>query len=179
MLRNKRAFWFWVIMIILVIGMIYKGSATPYAQQDIKPFLRAHFVWTAETFPNISFNYGGEWVSSAQPYAFFEFVVRKASHVSEYFLLTFMMINLFMTTVMSRGLCYLSGSGLAFIYALFDEWHQKFVPGRTGHLIDACTFDLSGMILAMIAIFLLDIYFLFFYTSSQRNFYTNDQTLPD
>ncbi|MFX3617857.1 MAG: VanZ family protein [Sporolactobacillus sp.] len=174
MLKNKRAFWFWTIMALLVIGMIYKGSATPYSQQDIQPFLKAHFQWTSETFPHITFNYGGELVTSNDPYAFFEFVVRKVSHVTEYCLLTFMLINLFMTTVLPRGLCYLCGPGIAMSYAIFDEWHQTFVSGRTGHLIDAFTFDLSGMIAAMILIFLLDIYFRFFYTSSNAKLYNHN-----
>ncbi|CAM3263858.1 VanZ family protein [Sporolactobacillus spathodeae] len=177
MLRNKRAFWFWTIMIVGMLAIIYKGSATPYSQQDIQPFLKAHLLWTSETFPHISFNYGGEWITSTDPYAFFEFVVRKASHISEYFLLTFMLINLFMTTVMPRGLCYLSGPAIAFCYAVFDEWHQTFVAGRTGHLIDACTFDLTGMILAMLVIFLLDVYYRFFYTSSKPDFYAHDRAM--
>lgn len=168
MLKNRKAFWFWMVLIVLMIVLIYRGSAMPYSQQDIQPFLKAHFQWTSETFPHIHFDYGGQLVTSDDPYAFFEFVVRKASHVFEYALLTFMLINLFMTTVAPRILCYLCGPAVALCYSMFDEWHQTFIPGRTGHLIDAFTFDLSGMIVAMILVFLLDVYVRLLYTGSDH-----------
>lgn len=173
MLKNRKAFWFWMVLIILVVAMIYRGSSMPYSQQDIQPFLKAHFQWTSETFPHIAFNYGGERVTSSDPYAFFEFVVRKTSHVMEYALLTFMLINLLMTTVMPRLLSYLCGPAIAIIYAMFDEWHQTFIPGRTGHLIDTFTFDLSGMVMAMMIVFLLDLYYRLFYTGRNEQSYAH------
>lgn len=166
MLKNKKAFWIWMLLSLLIIIMIFRGSAMPYSQQDIQPFLRAHFQWTSETFPHISFNYGGQQITSADPYAFFEFAVRKASHVMEYMLLTFMLINMFMTTMLPRFFCYLFGPGVALCYSFFDEYHQTFIAGRTGHLIDSLTFDLGGMVLAMILVFLLDVYFNLLYTGS-------------
>ncbi|BBN98190.1 VanZ family protein [Sporolactobacillus terrae] len=168
MLKNRKAFFFWLVLILVIIGLIYKGSSTPYAEQDLQPFLKAHFQWTAETFPHVDFYYSGQHVTSDDPYALFEFVFRKASHVAEYCLLTFMLINLFMTTVMPRLLCYLCGPAISLCYAMFDEWHQTFVPGRTGHLIDTFTFDLSGMVLAMVIVFLLDVYYYLFYTGSHQ-----------
>ncbi|MDN3956568.1 VanZ family protein [Sporolactobacillus laevolacticus] len=168
MLKNPKAFCFWLVLIFFIGFMIYRGSSMPYSEQNMQPFLKAHFQWTSETFPHVNFNYGGEQITSDQPYALFEFVFRKASHVTEYCLLTFMIINLFMTTVMPRLLCYFCGPALAMCYAMFDEWHQTFVPGRTGHLIDAFTFDLSGMILAMVIVFLLDLYYYLFYTGSHH-----------
>ncbi|RYL93708.1 VanZ family protein [Sporolactobacillus sp. Y61] len=171
MLKNRRAFLFWLILSALIIASIYRGSSMPYSEQNLQPFLKAHFEWTAETFPHIDFMYDGVLVTTNNPYAFFEFAVRKASHVAEYALLTFMLINMLMTTVMPRLLSYLCGPAVALCYAMFDEWHQTFIPGRTGHFVDAFTFDLAGMVLAMIAVFLLDIYFRLLYTGSgyQRN----------
>lgn len=166
MLKNRKAFWIWTVLVFLTIACIYKMSSMPYSQQDIQPFLKAHFQWTSETFPHIDFMYDGVLVTSNDPYAFFEFVVRKSSHVIEYGLLTFMLINMLMTTVMPRLLCYLCGPSLALCYAMFDEWHQTYIPGRTGHFIDAFTFDLSGMVGSMILVLLLDIYFHLLYTSS-------------
>lgn len=168
MLKNRKAFWVWMVLIVLMIGIIYKGSSMPYFQQDIQPFLKAHFQWTSETFPHVNFNYGGQLITSNDPYALFEFVVRKASHVFEYALLTFMIINLFMTTVIPRLLCYLCGPAVALCYSIFDEWHQTFIAGRTGHLIDVLTFDLAGMVAAMILVFLLDLYVHFLYTGSNH-----------
>ncbi|RYM05868.1 hypothetical protein EWH99_04365 [Sporolactobacillus sp. THM7-7] len=164
MLRNRKAFWIWVALIVLMVAMIYRGSAMPYSEQDLKPFLQAHFTWTPETLPHIDFMYDGELITSQDPYAFVEFVIRKASHVFEYFVLTFMLINLFMTTVLPRLLSYLCGPAVALNYAMFDEWHQTFIPGRTGHLVDAFTFDLAGMVTAVAVIMLLDLYYRWLYT---------------
>lgn len=38
---------------------------------------------------------------------------------------------------------------LALIYALSDEWHQSFVPGRHPSWVDALVFDLGGAALAI------------------------------
>ena len=35
---------------------------------------------------------------------------------------------------------------MAAIYALTDEWHQKFVPGRNSSLIDVCIDTAGGLI---------------------------------
>lgn len=167
MLSHRKAFWFWMVLIVLVAGMIYMGSSMSYAQQDIQPFLKAHFQWNSETFPNITFNYGGKLITSNDPYAFFEFLVRKAGHVSEYTLLTFMLINLFFTTAMPRILSYLCGPAIALIYAMSDEWHQTFISGRTGHLIDVLTFDLAGIMTALMLVLFLDLYYHLLYTGSR------------
>ncbi|MCI1883129.1 MAG: VanZ family protein [Sporolactobacillus sp.] len=168
LLKNRRAFWIWLVMILIMIGMIFKASATPYAKQDMQPFLQAHFQWTSETFPHVAFVYDGQFVTSRNPYEFFEFVIRKFCHVVEFTGLTFVFINFLMTTVMPRLLCYVCGPCLSMIYALFDEWHQTFVPGRTGHFIDAFSFDLAGMIIGTFIVFLLDLYVQFLYTGSRR-----------
>lgn len=168
MLKNRRAFWIWLLLIVLTALMIFRGSSMPYEEQNIQPFLRAHFEWTSETFPHIDFMYDGDRVTTQDPYAFFEFVIRKTSHVIEYFLLTFMLLNLFLSTVMPRLLSYLCGPAVAINYAMFDEWHQTFVPGRNGHFVDAFTFDLAGMILAVLLLLSLDIYYLWFYTETSK-----------
>jgi VanZ family protein len=36
--------------------------------------------------------------------------------------------------------------GLAFLYALSDEWHQSFVPDRTGRLDDVVTDTIGALI---------------------------------
>ncbi len=38
---------------------------------------------------------------------------------------------------------------LAVLYALSDEFHQSFVPGRTPSLLDALGFDAGGALLAL------------------------------
>jgi len=61
----------------------------------------------------------------------YDFVLRKAGHVFEYFIFTFLLYRAF------RGSFKLNALGLialpafcALVYACSDEWHQLFVPGR-------------------------------------------------
>ena len=62
---------------------------------------------------------------------FWDFIFRKIAHMAEYFVLAY----LFFRTWQSYGLAtkkslFLSFS-LALVYAIFDEFHQSFVAGRT------------------------------------------------
>ena len=45
---------------------------------------------------------------------------------------------------------YILSGALAIFYALTDEWHQSFVPGRTGHWQDAIIIDGIGVILGLL-----------------------------
>jgi VanZ family protein len=50
--------------------------------------------------------------------------VRKGSHVTEFAIL-------FVLSRLATG-SNLAAFGMAVVYACLDEWHQSFVPGRTG-----------------------------------------------
>ena len=64
------------------------------------------------------------------------FIVRKVAHFTIYFLLGFLLINLF------REYCYIDKRIflililLCMLYACSDEIHQLFVPGRSGEIRD-------------------------------------------
>ena len=66
--------------------------------------------------------------------------VRKGAHVTEYMILG---ILLFLTlTAYGLRRVFSLALGTGFLYAALDEYHQRFVPGRSGEikdvLIDAC-----------------------------------------
>lgn len=75
------------------------------------------------------------------------FLIRKAAHFTEYFVLYLLMFSVFIDyTTLKRVLLYtLLG---VFLYACTDEWHQLFVPGRVGSFKDVCI-DTAGGALAM------------------------------
>lgn len=86
---------------------------------------------------------------------FLDFALRKAAHMAEYMVLSFLIFralqrhslrfkkSLFLTAIFS------------FLYALLDEYHQTFVPGRQGSMFDVLI-DVFGI---MIAIEILDDFF--------------------
>ena len=73
--------------------------------------------------------------------------VRKTAHASEYALLGMLLFGA-MTGTRRRRMCY---AWLAIAcYAATDEFHQLFVPGRSGQFTDVCI-DSGGAVVGILA----------------------------
>src|SRR5438093_1320913 len=72
-------------------------------------------------------------------------VVRKLAHFTEYLVLSVLLYR----ALRARQRSSLQAAGLAFViaglYAVSDEFHQWFVPGRTAAATD-CLIDVSGAV---------------------------------
>ncbi len=81
--------------------------------------------------------------------------VRKAAHMTEYFLLA-LSLQLPLAAWLSRFLTWkwriAAGTVLTILLAALDEYHQTFVPGRSGNLTDVCI-DSVGAIAASIILY--------------------------
>ena len=75
------------------------------------------------------------------------FVVRKAAHFTEYFILALLVFNVIGEEFKLKQALLLS-IVVVFLYACSDEFHQIFVPGREGKLRDVLI-DTSGGAVAM------------------------------
>lgn len=65
------------------------------------------------------------------------YLERKGAHVFEYLVLAFLLFRTFHAySATDRKSLLLLASGLSILYALSDELHQTFVPGREGKLSD-------------------------------------------
>lgn len=88
------------------------------------------------------------------------FFVRKAAHMSEYFLLA-LSLQLPLAAWLSKQLTFktriLSGFLLTVIFAALDEFHQTFVPDRSGNFTDVCI-DSTGAALASLLLLLVYIF---------------------
>ena len=86
------------------------------------------------------------------PDRLFDVILKKMGHAVEYGILAFLLRR-----ALSRGRGALSRSALvsAFIvsvlYAASDEYHQTFVPGRNGNLVDV-GFDAVGALVALLVL---------------------------
>ncbi len=49
-----------------------------------------------------------------------------------------------------RPRIYLWAVGIVFLYGLFDEWHQRFVPGRTFDVLDLLVDGMGGIVAAVV-----------------------------
>ncbi|MBN3523534.1 VanZ family protein [Paenibacillus apiarius] len=148
-LRNKRAIW-WFVLTLLWMGVIFYKSSEPYTHQDLRPTLAAWLPMdmVARWLPQVEFYYDGGLVTWTKPYDFVEFFIRKAAHVTEYAILAFLAIQLGLALYLKRAGAIVLGALFTLLYAMSDEWHQSFVPGRTGHAIDVGV-DSIGILLVV------------------------------
>lgn len=138
--------------VLLIAGIIFYSSATPYEKQDIRPQL-SHLKFLYNIMGNfdfIHFHYDGHEVSikALGIPGFTEFFIRKLSHFSIYLLLAFFTTRLSKLYVKRY---FLIGIISSIIYAASDEFHQSFTADRTplvqdvvidsiGALFGACLF---------------------------------------
>ena len=75
--------------------------------------------------------------------------LRKCMHAFVYLILGILILNALRISNIKGYKIYLFSLLICFIYSLFDEYHQTFVIGRTGQLIDVFI-DFSGSVLGNI-----------------------------
>ena len=77
-------------------------------------------------------------------------VIRKGAHFSEYMILAQLAFQLFLTLPRPRTdiIAALLGFGFAALYAVSDEYHQSFVPGRNMAVTDVLI-DILGALLGI------------------------------
>lgn len=150
-MKNRR-FWIWFGLTVIWMVIIFVKSAEPYSEQDIRPQLAE---WISEErlqslLPNLEFIYDGGLVTYKQPYDMLEFFVRKFGHVFEFGLLSFLWLMTLRARRISWRIALISASIITLVYAASDEWHQKFVVGRTGHAIDVAVDTIGIVLVALI-----------------------------
>ena len=91
--------------------------------------------------------------TSAETLLTIHMIVRKAAHFTEYAILAFLAARAFRTSprpaLATRW--FLASLTLVVTYALLDEYHQSFVPSRTGSIYDSLI-DISGGLAALLLI---------------------------
>ncbi|MBQ7863090.1 MAG: VanZ family protein [Lachnospiraceae bacterium] len=91
------------------------------------------------------------------------YFVRKAAHMTEYFLLTLSLqlpLTAWFSNRLTPKLRILIGFAATVLFAALDEFHQTFVPGRSGNFTDVCI-DSTGALIA-------SLFLLLFYSIHQK-----------
>ncbi|MEW9094109.1 MAG: VanZ family protein [Clostridiaceae bacterium] len=123
-------------LVIAWMIVIYKFSSDPADISDGK----SGFVIEVLTSIGINMNsIFGEFTS---------FIVRKLGHFTEYFILNLLLINALKQDYELRKSFKLA-LGISFLYACSDEYHQTFVPGRSGKFTDVLI-DTSGALFSLL-----------------------------
>lgn len=139
---------------LLLFGLIFLFSSTPYALQNLRPLLAGDRVveWLNLIFAGMSFEYDGKIISTftmGTP-AVAEFFLRKFAHFLLYCALSIcLMFTLNRLTTWSIAIRALVALTLAAGYAMFDELYQGFIPQRTSSLADVWV-DLTGALLGIV-----------------------------
>jgi VanZ family protein len=120
------------------------ASSANFSASNTSRIIRPLLVWL---FPDIS-------EASIQQVHFF---VRKAAHFTEYAVLALLAARVFRTSSLSalRRSWWLISFALVAAVALTDEYHQSFLPSRTGTIYDSLL-DMTGgaVALACLAVWL-------------------------
>lgn len=146
--------WKKVVSVLAVIGwmcMIFHYSDQPGAESTkISDTVCYRIINTIDSWFSQGF-------TSAQKEAYAEAItypVRKAAHMTEYAVLAVLILNVlhqFLRHMHRRSYYFLAQAG-ASLYAATDEFHQRFVPGRSGNLTDV-GIDSVGAVVALLIVF--------------------------
>ena len=123
--------------VIAWFGVIFIASTDLMSAQHTSRFIGPLLRWIN---PDISL----EAIRAVQ------FAVRKAAHVTEYAILSFLLFRALQSGAMQRvwrnaAITFL----IAAVYAALDEYHQSFVASRTGSPVDVLI-DASGAALGIL-----------------------------
>jgi VanZ family protein len=147
---SSRRFYMWLSAAVLWMAVIFYKSAETYQQQSLLPLLteKISAATLSKWLPHLSFTYDHALVTWQEPYAMLEFFIRKGGHVVEYAILCLLLGYALLAKPMKKTTAIFWSALLSILYAASDEWHQSFIPGRTGHAIDVAM-DTIGVLLAV------------------------------
>lgn len=146
--------WKRAISVLAVIGwmcLIFHYSSQPAAESTkISDTVCYRIIDTIDGWFSQGF-------TSEQKEAYAEAItypVRKAAHMTEYAVLAVLILNglyQFSPFAHRRSYYLLTQAGTS-LYAATDEFHQRFVPGRSGNLMDV-GIDSVGAVIALLIVF--------------------------
>ncbi|NFA59990.1 VanZ family protein [Clostridium sp. FAM 1755] len=84
-------------------------------------------------------------------YNFLNFLIRKAAHMTEYFILFMLLYFAFKNTFYKN--IKIKASIITILYACTDEFHQIFIPGREGKIRDVFI-DSIGVFVGLFLIYI-------------------------
>jgi VanZ family protein len=113
------------------------ASSASFSASNTSRIIRPLLLWLFPDISEASLNY-------------VHFLVRKAAHFTEYAVLALLAARAFRTSHRQRlkQLWWLAAFALVACVALSDEYHQSFLPSRTGTIYDSLL-DMTGAATAL------------------------------
>ncbi|WHY85581.1 VanZ family protein [Neobacillus novalis] len=137
MAKSKR---FWVFALIIWMAVIFFFTQLPYftGESTSKALFKLFAVQHDTTH---SANGGSVLIKVVN------IILRKASHLTAFGIIAILLFQVFRNFRYPYFLSWF----LTFLYAITDEWHQSFVPGRTASFQDVLIDCLGAFIALLIA----------------------------
>lgn len=82
-----------------------------------------------------------------------DYVLKKSAHMFEYAVFFFLLVRALTKKKLKRAApqIFLLATAITLLYAILDEWHQSFVPGRSARASDV-GYDGAGMVISLLLI---------------------------
>lgn len=123
--------------LIIWLAFIFFASTNEFSASNTSRVIGPLVLWL---FPN----------TSPETLSLINFLTRKAAHFTEYFILGLLAARAFYgssVTILNQHWLWMAIL-LIIIYALADEYHQRFVPSRTSSMFDSLI-DIAGGLTAL------------------------------
>ncbi len=134
-MNSKAARTCWLIAAIALMALIFSFSATEGTESQ----QQSTIVTTIVT----------EVIGIEPTHSDFleiEFTVRKVAHLCLFAVLGFVYCGYFSCYKISKKLRYIFSCAATFVYAVLDELHQYFIPGRAAKLFDVAIDTFGGVL---------------------------------
>jgi VanZ family protein len=97
----------------------------------------------------VIFGFSSQHSLHASTIAWQDFTIKKSAHFSEYFVYAILLyFSLFHTTRFARHQLLIFTLSISLLYAISDEYHQSYIPGRSPMVRDVAI-DTAGAALAL------------------------------
>ena len=140
LLNDVRSFLSRYLPLIAWLAFISYASSASFSAGNTSRIIGPLVLWL---FPN----------TSPETLLTIHFITRKLAHLTEYAILGLLAARAFRTSPRPaiRDRWFLISATLVVAYALLDEYHQSFVPSRTGTVYDSFI-DMAGGITALLVV---------------------------
>lgn len=144
--QTRRIFISWTVVVLYLALIFYFSSQDGTESHKVSAGLLQYLKVLALVLPEYVQNYLIKYLINGN--GNLEFLLRKVAHFTEYFILSFIFYRAMIVSGSRIKKSIIVTSIFCFLYAVSDEIHQLFVPGRVFAVRDIII-DTSGALLGM------------------------------
>lgn len=140
------------VLVVIWMIVIFWFSAQPGEDSaDLSGGISHLFM----TILNQVFHLGWDEAQVLEMTAIWDYPIRKIAHMTEFGILAVLVFGAikYYAKIATKRMHYMVAWGISVCYAATDEFHQLFVPDRSGNLFDVCV-DALGACIALMLLYL-------------------------